>query len=102
MNADDPDCIINNEKCPTHQLANHELTNNEGTISWEAVENATSYEVYLDDESFTRLGEEIPISEGEHKIKFSIGDYEIIRSISAIKGKTYTANFSFDLQISEE
>ena len=58
--------------------------------------------VLLDDEPCTSIGKEIFISEGEHKIKFSIGDYEIIRSISAIKGKTYTANFSFDLQISEE
>ena len=41
------------------------------------------------------------ITEGEHKIKFSIGDYEIVRSITAIKGKTYTANFSLDLDISE-
>ena len=46
-------------------------------------------------------GKEFVISEGEHKIKFSIGDYEIVRSITAIKGKTYTANFSLDLDISE-
>ena len=44
---------------------------------------------------------EFVISEGEHKIKFTIGDYEIIRSITAIKGKTYSANFSLDLQITE-
>ena len=44
---------------------------------------------------------EFVISEGEHKIKFHIGDYEIVRSITAIKGKTYTANFSLDLEITE-
>lgn len=58
--------------------------------------------VLLDDEPCTSIGKEFVISEGDHKIKFSIGDYEIVRSISAIKGKTYTANFSLDLQISEE
>jgi len=58
--------------------------------------------VILDEEECTTIGEEFIITEGEHKIKFSIGDYEIIKSISAIKGKTYTANFSLDLQISEE
>lgn len=58
--------------------------------------------VVLDDEECTTIGSEIIISEGEHKVKFSIGDYEIIKSINAIKGKTYTANFSLDLQISEE
>ncbi len=58
--------------------------------------------VLLDDEKCTTLGTEFAISEGEHKIKFSIGNYEMTRQITAIKGKTYTANFSLDLEISEE
>lgn len=59
-------------------------------------------EVLLDDVKCTIFGKEFVITEGEHKIKFSFGDYEITRSINAIKGKTYTANFSLDLQIQEE
>ena len=59
-------------------------------------------EVLLDDVKCTTFGKEFVITEGEHKIKFRIGDYEIVRSITAIKGKTYTANFSLDLQISED
>ena len=58
-------------------------------------------EVLLDDVKCTVFGKEFVITEGEHKIKFSIGDYEIVRSITAIKGKTYTANFSLDLDITE-
>jgi len=58
-------------------------------------------EVILDDTKCTTFGKEFVITEGEHKIKFTIGDYEIVRSITAIKGKTYTANFSLDLNISE-
>lgn len=58
--------------------------------------------ILLDDEKCTTIGKEFVISEGEHKIKFTIGDYELIRTISAVKGKTYTANFSLDLQISED
>ena len=58
-------------------------------------------EVLLDDVKCTVFGKEFVITEGEHKLKFSIGDYEIVRSITAIKGKTYTANFSLDLDISE-
>lgn len=58
--------------------------------------------VFLDDEKCTTIGSEFVISEGEHKIKFKFGDYEMIRSITAIKGKTYSANFSLDLQITEE
>ncbi len=59
-------------------------------------------EVLLDDVKCTTFGKEFVITEGEHKIKFTIGNYEIVRSITAIKGKTYTANFALDLQISEE
>ena len=58
--------------------------------------------IQLDGEDFSETGKEIIISEGEHKVTFIIGDYEIIRSISAIKGKTYKANLAVDLQISEE
>ncbi len=58
--------------------------------------------ILLDDQPCTEIGKEFQISEGDHKIKFSIGDYEIVRTITAIKGKTYKANFSLDLDISEE
>lgn len=58
--------------------------------------------IMLDDVKCTTIGKEFVITEGEHKIRFTIGDYEIVRSISAIKGRTYTANFSLDLQIQEQ
>lgn len=61
-----------------------------------------STHVTLDGEKFTTFGTEFPISEGEHKVKFSIGEYEIVRTINVIKGRTYTANFEVDLQITEE
>ena len=58
--------------------------------------------VFLDDNEFTQFDNETEIAEGEHKIKFVIGNYEMIRTINAIKGKTYKANFSLELQITEE
>ena len=58
-------------------------------------------EVLLDDVKCTIIGKEFVISEGDHKIRFSIGGYEIVRTITATKGRTYTANFSLDLDISE-
>ena len=76
-----------------------EMKGIEPTLLITAPEGTT---VLLDDVKCTTIGKEFTISEGEHKIKFSIGDYEIIRSISAIKGRTYTANFSLDLQITED
>lgn len=59
-------------------------------------------DVYLDNERCSSLGKEIQISEGEHKIRFVMGSYEIIRTLTVLKGKTYTANLSIDLQITEE
>ena len=58
--------------------------------------------VFLDDEPCNIIGTEFVISEGEHKIKFTVGDYEILRTINVIKGKSYKANFSLDLDITEE
>lgn len=57
--------------------------------------------VTFDEEPCSMINKEFVITEGEHKIRFSIGDYEIIRSISAVKGKTYSANFTLDLEITE-
>ena len=59
-------------------------------------------QILLDEQECTQIGKEFIISEGEHKIKFAIGNYEITRSITAIKGKTYSANFSRDLEITEK
>ena len=58
--------------------------------------------ILLDGETFTDSGKEVVISEGEHKLSFTIGDYELVRTISAIKGKTYKASFALDLEITEE
>ena len=58
--------------------------------------------VLLDDKECDSVGKEFSISEGEHKINFKFGDYEILRTISAVKGKTYKAYFSVDFEIEEE
>lgn len=58
--------------------------------------------VYIDDELCTNIGKETVISEGNHRIHFSLGDYEIIRNITIIKGKSYKINVSVDLQVQEE
>ena len=71
----------------------------EPTVIITAPEGAT---VYLDDEKFEDLGKEVVISEGDHKIRCGIGDYEIVRSLSVSKGRSYKVNLTVDLQISED
>ena len=58
--------------------------------------------VTLDDQECENIGKEVEITEGQHKISFSIGNYVMVRTIDAIKGKTYKADFTLDLQITEE
>jgi hypothetical protein len=58
--------------------------------------------VYLDDALCDKIGKPFDISEGEHKVRFLIGDYEVVRTIVIQKGKSYTAALSVDLKITEE
>ncbi|MBS7293920.1 MAG: hypothetical protein SOW31_03675 [Treponema sp.] len=58
--------------------------------------------IYIDDEVCHTIGKEFIISEGKHKLRFSVGDYEVIRSFNVIKGKSYKANIAIDFQIQEE
>lgn len=58
--------------------------------------------VFIDDEVCHNIGKEFIISEGKHKLRFSVGDYEVIRSFTVIKGKSYKANISIEFQIQEE
>lgn len=57
--------------------------------------------VFLDGNECKNIGKEFNIEMGEHTVKFVIGNYEITRVITVNKGKTYKANFSVDLEISE-
>lgn len=59
-------------------------------------------EIFFDDEKMLHTDEEFEISEGEHRIRFLMGSYELVRQLYAEKGKSYSINLSVDLQIAEE
>ena len=69
------------------------------TLAVTAPDNAT---VYVDGQKCTVFGKEFEISEGEHTVRFVMGDYEILRTLNAQKGKSYTASVTVDLTISEQ
>ncbi|MCQ2573841.1 MAG: PEGA domain-containing protein [Treponema sp.] len=48
-----------------------------------------------------KTDKEFVISEGDHSIRFEIGSYEVVKSINAVKGKTYKASLDVDLSITE-
>lgn len=57
--------------------------------------------ITLDDIDCTEsIGKEFIISEGEHTIRFQLGNYVVVRNLNAIKGKTYKASLDVDLTIS--
>lgn len=78
------------------------------TISMKSIEPTlliiapAGVKVFIDDELCHSIGKEFIVPEGKHKLRFSVGDYEVIRSITVIKGKTYKANISIEFQIQEE
>lgn len=71
----------------------------EPTLFVSAPENA---EVFLDDELFTDIEQEVAVTEGVHKIRFKTASYEVTKEIFVQNGKTYSASLSMDIQITEE
>ncbi|MBR6153726.1 MAG: hypothetical protein IKQ43_04765 [Treponema sp.] len=59
-------------------------------------------QVYLDDSYVSNINNPIFVSQGEHQIRFVIGDYEMVRSISALKGRTYNVSISINATVTEE
>lgn len=69
------------------------------TLTVTAPENS---DVFIDDKKIESFGTEFVVSEGEHIVKCQLGSYEIVRSLSIEKGKSYSVNLAVDLEISEE
>lgn len=44
----------------------------------------------------------IPIEAGTHQLRFSLGDYEVVRVLEAENGRSYNISVAFDVTISEE
>lgn len=70
----------------------------EPTIQIICPETAT---LFLDNKPIKNDRLEFPITQGEHIIKFVIGDYDMIKSISAEKGRSYIVNLTMDATIQE-
>lgn len=58
-------------------------------------------EILLDNKPIENNRAEFAVNSGEHIIKFTIGDYDVIKSISAEKGRSYIVNLTMDASIQE-
>lgn len=57
--------------------------------------------VFIDGENVENLKEPVAVPQGEHSVRFVIGDYEVVKQVSAVNGRTYTVSVNLDATISE-
>ncbi len=69
------------------------------TVRIAAPENSV---IYLDDQQLEDISAPIPVTQGNHIIRFNIGGYELIKTVSAVNGRTYAVSINLDASISEE
>jgi hypothetical protein len=58
-------------------------------------------EILLDGKKIEHPTTNFPITPGEHTLRFSLGGYEIVKTIHAANGKTYSVVLGFDIEITE-
>ncbi len=63
-----------------------------------APSNAT---VFLDDLELASFSEKIPITTGDHTVKFLLGDYELTKTIHVFNGITYEVSLLVDINVTE-
>jgi hypothetical protein len=67
-------------------------------IIFEAPENAR---IFLDNKPVTLGPGPVPVEPGPREVRFQIGDYAVIRQITAQRGKTYRIALTVDMNVSE-
>lgn len=75
------------------------LRGNEPTLRILSPISAT---VLFDGNSIENTKSPFVVEPGEHTVKFILGDYEILKNITAEKGHSYTVNLDVSAQVSED
>ncbi len=57
--------------------------------------------IAFDDKKYTAPVEQFFTTPGDHTIRFFVGDYEIVKTVSAINGRSYNISVSIDATITE-
>ncbi len=58
--------------------------------------------IFLDDEPLANTKEPVTVTPGDHTVRFMIGDYEVVRTVSAANGRSYTVHLSVDAAVTED
>lgn len=57
--------------------------------------------IFFDDSEYRAPVEPFHTTQGDHTVKFIIGDYEIVRSVTVSNGRSYNIAISLDAQVNE-
>ena len=57
--------------------------------------------IFLDDQEIPYTKEDFVISQGDHTIRFIVGDYETVKTIQAVNGRSYVITLSLDAEVTE-
>lgn len=58
--------------------------------------------VFLDNVQLSDFRNPFIVEAGEHTVKFSFGDYEVVRNVSVIKGHSYTVTLDISAAVTED
>lgn len=58
--------------------------------------------LFLDEEKIEDFNHDIIMTSGEHTLKFQLGGYEIIKTLNAVNGRSYTFLINMEALITEE
>lgn len=59
-------------------------------------------ELFLDDEPVENNREPFTVSQGEHQLRITAGNYETLRTINALNGRSYRISVSIEVDLEEE
>jgi len=58
--------------------------------------------IYFDDNKIENTKEPFSVPQGDHTVRFSVGDYEVVKSITAVNDRSYTVSVMLDASVIEE
>jgi len=65
-------------------------------------EGPQNSQIFLNNSPISRVKEPMTVEPGMHEVKFTVGDYTVIRSLNVQRGKTYRVSLAVDLTVQEE
>ncbi len=58
--------------------------------------------LYLNDTEYVDFINPIEVTPGSHTLQFTVGDYEILKTIDVVNARTYNVRLDFDITVTEE